>query len=141
MKSNQKNIGTIKSSNLCTEIIEYSDENEYACCTLASIGLPMYITPFDSESIGDINVYSIDGCKTCVYAKKLLDAYKIEYSSIKVVDDDETEELSKCGIISESDFSKIVEGEHTFPVILVDIGTEGVSCFTELYKRFSPKFD
>ena len=39
-KSNQKNIGTIKSSNLCTEIVLYSDENESAVCNLASIGLP-----------------------------------------------------------------------------------------------------
>ena len=42
-KSNQKNIGTIKSSNLCTEIIEYSDENETAVCNLASIALPSCI--------------------------------------------------------------------------------------------------
>lgn len=43
LKSNQKNLGTIKSSNLCTEIIEYSDDKEYACCTLASIALPRFI--------------------------------------------------------------------------------------------------
>ena len=42
-KSNQKNLGTIKSSNLCCEIVEYSDENETAVCNLASIGLPMYV--------------------------------------------------------------------------------------------------
>jgi ribonucleotide reductase alpha subunit len=40
MKSNQKNIGTIKSSNLCTEIIQVSDEKETSVCNLASIGLP-----------------------------------------------------------------------------------------------------
>ena len=42
-KSNQKNLGTIKSSNLCTEIIEYSDEKETAVCNLASIGLPVFV--------------------------------------------------------------------------------------------------
>lgn len=42
-KSNQKNLGTIKSSNLCTEIIEYSDENETAVCNLASIALPTFV--------------------------------------------------------------------------------------------------
>ena len=42
-KSNQKHYGTIKSSNLCAEICEYSDSTEYACCTLASIGLPKFI--------------------------------------------------------------------------------------------------
>jgi ribonucleoside-diphosphate reductase alpha chain len=42
-KSNQKNLGTIKSSNLCTEIIEYSSADEQAVCNLASIALPKYI--------------------------------------------------------------------------------------------------
>ena len=46
-KSNQKNIGTIKSSNLCTEIMEYSDENETAVCNLASIALNKFV---DQES-------------------------------------------------------------------------------------------
>jgi ribonucleotide reductase alpha subunit len=44
-KSNQQNLGTIKSSNLCTEIIEYSDENETAVCNLASIALPAFVDP------------------------------------------------------------------------------------------------
>ncbi len=43
MKSNQKNLGTIKSSNLCCEIIEYSDSEETAVCNLASIGLPTFV--------------------------------------------------------------------------------------------------
>jgi ribonucleoside-diphosphate reductase alpha chain len=42
-KSNQQNLGTIKSSNLCSEIIEYSDANESAVCNLASIGLPSFV--------------------------------------------------------------------------------------------------
>jgi ribonucleoside-diphosphate reductase alpha chain len=42
-KSNQKNLGTIKSSNLCTEIIEFTDKNETAVCNLASIALPKYV--------------------------------------------------------------------------------------------------
>ena len=42
-KSNQKNIGTIKSSNLCTEIQQYSDDKETAVCNLASIALPAFV--------------------------------------------------------------------------------------------------
>ena len=42
-KSNQQNLGTIKSSNLCTEIIQYSDNTETAVCNLASIGLPSFV--------------------------------------------------------------------------------------------------
>jgi ribonucleotide reductase alpha subunit len=45
MKSNQQNLGTIKSSNLCVEIIEYSDDKETAVCNLASIGLPSFVDP------------------------------------------------------------------------------------------------
>jgi ribonucleoside-diphosphate reductase alpha chain len=42
-KSNQKNLGTIKSSNLCTEILEFTDKNEIAVCNLASVALPKYV--------------------------------------------------------------------------------------------------
>tara|TARA_R110002072_G_scaffold260722_13_gene419315 strand:- start:1405 stop:3828 length:2424 start_codon:yes stop_codon:yes gene_type:complete len=42
-KSNQKNLGTIRSSNLCTEIMEYTSADEIAVCNLASIALPMFI--------------------------------------------------------------------------------------------------
>lgn len=43
-KSNQKNLGTIRSSNLCTEIIQYTSKNEVAVCNLASIALPKFVT-------------------------------------------------------------------------------------------------
>jgi ribonucleoside-diphosphate reductase alpha chain len=54
-KSNQKNLGTIKSSNLCTEIIEYSSPTEQAVCNLASIALPKYIVDgqFDHQLLYD----------------------------------------------------------------------------------------
>ncbi len=42
-KSNQKNLGTIRSSNLCTEIMEYTAEDEVAVCNLASIAIPMFV--------------------------------------------------------------------------------------------------
>ncbi|MFD2602190.1 ribonucleoside-diphosphate reductase subunit alpha [Flavobacterium suzhouense] len=42
-KSNQKNLGTIRSSNLCTEIMEYTSPDEVAVCNLASISLPMFV--------------------------------------------------------------------------------------------------
>ncbi|MEO1485456.1 MAG: ribonucleoside-diphosphate reductase subunit alpha [Bacteroidota bacterium] len=42
-KSNQKNLGTIRSSNLCTEILEYTSPDEIAVCNLASIALPMFV--------------------------------------------------------------------------------------------------
>jgi ribonucleoside-diphosphate reductase alpha chain len=42
-KSNQQNVGTIKSSNLCSEVVQYSDDKETAVCNLASVGLPTYV--------------------------------------------------------------------------------------------------
>lgn len=56
-KSNQKNLGTIKSSNLCTEIIEYTSADEIAVCNLASIALPKFVTSdgkFDHQKLYEI---------------------------------------------------------------------------------------
>lgn len=55
-KSNQQNLGTIKSSNLCTEIIEYTSPDEVAVCNLASLALPRYVEngEFDHQKLFDI---------------------------------------------------------------------------------------
>ena len=57
-KSNQKNLGVIKSSNLCTEIIEYTDKDETSVCNLASIALPKYVNreakTFDYEKLHEV---------------------------------------------------------------------------------------
>jgi ribonucleoside-diphosphate reductase alpha chain len=55
-KSNQKNLGTIRSSNLCTEILEYTSKDEIAVCNLASIALPMFVVDnkFDHKKLFDV---------------------------------------------------------------------------------------
>ncbi|KUJ60461.1 ribonucleoside-diphosphate reductase [Flavobacteriaceae bacterium CRH] len=55
-KSNHKNLGTIRSSNLCTEIMEYTSKDEIAVCNLASISLPMFIDngKFDHEALYNV---------------------------------------------------------------------------------------
>jgi ribonucleoside-diphosphate reductase alpha subunit len=58
-KCNQKNLGTIKSSNLCCEITEYSDENETAVCNLASIALPAFIKDADDGSSDKVFDYEL----------------------------------------------------------------------------------
>lgn len=80
-KSNQKNLGTIKSSNLCTEILEFTSPEEVAVCNLASIALPRFVKPdgsFDhnklfeityvvTENLNkviDINYYPIEEART-----------------------------------------------------------------------------
>jgi ribonucleoside-diphosphate reductase alpha subunit len=66
-KSNQKNVGTIKSSNLCSEIVEYSDDKETAVCNLASIALPAFFR----GQVGSSGTYDFDGlyrvAKTVTY--------------------------------------------------------------------------
>lgn len=55
-KSNQKNLGTIKSSNLCTEIVEYTSPDEIAVCNLASIALPRFVIDgkFDHKKLFEV---------------------------------------------------------------------------------------
>ena len=57
-KSNQKNLGTIRSSNLCTEILEYTSPDEVAVCNLASIALPMFVKDgeFDHKELYQVTV-------------------------------------------------------------------------------------
>lgn len=62
-KSNQKNLGTIKSSNLCTEIMEYSSPEETAVCNLASIALPAFVSEdnrtFDFEKLRNVTTSAV----------------------------------------------------------------------------------
>ncbi len=55
-KSNQQNLGTIKSSNLCTEILEFTSPDEVAVCNLASLALPRFVIDgkFDHEKLYEI---------------------------------------------------------------------------------------
>lgn len=73
-KSNQQNIGTIKSSNLCAEIIEYSDEKETAVCNLASIGLPTFVDPV-SKTFDYAKLHEV----TQVVAKNLNKVIDVNY--------------------------------------------------------------
>lgn len=61
-KSNQKNLGTIRSSNLCTEIIEYTAPDEVAVCNLASIALPKFVNAasgeFDHQKLFDVTYHA-----------------------------------------------------------------------------------
>ena len=86
-KSNQKNLGTIKSSNLCTEIIEYSNENETAVCNLASIALNKFVIETASP-FSNVKIYTKNKCNWCLVLKALLQRKKVEYEEVNL----ETEE-------------------------------------------------
>jgi ribonucleoside-diphosphate reductase alpha subunit len=83
-KSNQKNLGTIKSSNLCTEIIEYSDENETAVCNLASIALSKFIKETTSPFTEKVTIYTKDNCKWCDLMKVLLKRKSIDFKQTHI---------------------------------------------------------
>ena len=69
-KSNQQNLGTIRSSNLCTEIVEYTSPEETAVCNLASISLKAFVKfPAFHDTV---ILYSKDTCPDCLLAKRLL---------------------------------------------------------------------
>jgi ribonucleoside-diphosphate reductase alpha subunit len=71
-KSNQKHCGTIRSSNLCTEIIQYSSHDEYSVCNLASINLSNCIIIPDTLKDKTITLYTKKSCAYCKLLKKRL---------------------------------------------------------------------
>lgn len=137
-KSNQNNLGTIKSSNLCTEIVEYSSKDETAVCNLASIGLSKFVKPkiFNNKMV----IYSKSDCKFCAYAKLFFEKYKIEYKEINVDDDETRKEMY---FIMKERF-KLDEDVNTVPQILYE---DDESCFEyiggydDLLRECSPYFD
>tara|TARA_R110002074_G_scaffold200130_2_gene368033 strand:+ start:3379 stop:6042 length:2664 start_codon:yes stop_codon:yes gene_type:complete len=122
-KSNQNNLGTIKSSNLCTEIIEYTSPTETAVCNLASVSLKacMVNNKIDETFI----IYSKPNCKYCDLSVKLCEKYKIKYVK---------ESYMELDIYDERLPEKI-----TFPQIFID--NEYIGGFVELEKKIAPIFD
>ena len=123
-KSNQNNLGTIKSSNLCTEIIEYSNDEETAVCNLASISLPSCLEKKDTSELS-LTIYSKPGCCYCDYAKTLCNHLKIEYI--------------------EKDYQELTltnETLHgvTFPKIYKD-GNKIIGGYTELVDYLKPTYN
>jgi ribonucleoside-diphosphate reductase alpha subunit len=84
--SNQKNIGTIRSSNLCAEIVEYSSDKEYACCSLSSISLGEMVAYPQLNELTPITVYTKPDCIYCELSYKLLEKYNIPYEKIMTHD-------------------------------------------------------
>ena len=76
-KSNQQNIGTIKSSNLCAEILLYSDHKEYAVCNLASIAVNSCVKKF--EPTKKFIFYSKPLCKNSRYIRNFLNYHKWDF--------------------------------------------------------------
>jgi ribonucleoside-diphosphate reductase alpha subunit len=130
-KSNQKNLGTIKSSNLCTEIVEYSNADQTAVCNLASIGLPKFIKKKET-GWNSVKLYTKPNCIFCKMSKNMLDANNINYEILEVNQEemDSFKHLFKCTYEVEV---------KTFPQIIVD--KKYLGPYTELVKVLRAEFD
>jgi ribonucleoside-diphosphate reductase alpha subunit len=87
-KTNQKNLGTIKSSNLCTEITEYSNKNETAVCNLASIGLTKFVK-YTENPFTNVTIYVQKNCSQSLLLKGLLTKRKISFKECVIDNGDE----------------------------------------------------
>ncbi|KAF7703803.1 Ribonucleoside-diphosphate reductase large chain 1 [Cucumispora dikerogammari] len=97
--SNQSNIGTIKSSNLCTEVVQYSDDNEVSVCNLASIGLPSFVSDMVSETENKSPSEHLDIEK---------DSYNSNKNSIKELFELKKKELKKPPLLNGSEMNAVV---------------------------------
>ena len=134
-KSNQKNLGTIKSSNLCTEIVEYSSKDETAVCNLASISLPACVEPLPSWATKTIEVHTRKGCVFCGLALARLKRLGCTQPKVYLYDNNtDTREFKERFAEFSTD-----EGKVTFPQIVVD--NEAIGGFDALVERTRPGYD
>ena len=126
-KSNQKNIGVIKSSNLCAEIVEVSNNEEHAVCNLASIAINHALENFKSHRTWTI--YTKDGCKYCNWSKRYMDSKGFKYVEKTEFDEDINKFLSK----KEDNF------KVTYPQIMY--GKTYIGGFDEMTKYTADKYN
>ena len=122
-KTNQQNIGTIKSSNLCIEIMQYSDQSEYAVCNLASIALNKFVEnkPIDNK----VHIYSKTECNYCVKAKDFLKQKNIMFDETCIDDDQERLQF----------LQKFGNSVKTVPQIIIN--DERIGGYQELVQYFN----
>ena len=131
-KSNQQNLGTIKSSNLCCEIIEYSDDKETSVCNLASIGLSKLVKNKE-HNYKKADIWTKKDCKYCMVAKNLLRKNKIEYMEFHVEDHKDTFEAYKK--------DKLEKNIEIKTVPQIEIDNKYVGGYDELEELLRPEFD
>jgi ribonucleoside-diphosphate reductase subunit M1 len=124
-KCNQKNLGTIKSSNLCHEITEYSDHNEYAVCNLGSIPINQCIAPFDNSK--EFIIYTKPECKYSMWAKLYMNNNNIKYKE------------KQYNQVNLNELRQYVDNV-SFPLIFTSEMTH-IGGWTELYKYTASSYD
>lgn len=130
-KSNQQNLGTIKSSNLCTEILEYSSPDETAVCNLASISLPSCLGSLPSWADKAVAIHTRKECVFCGLALARLKRLGCKVHTY--VYDTDTDVVAFKAQFAGAD------GTATFPQIVVD--GENIGGFDGLVARTRPAYD
>ena len=125
-KSNQKNLGTIKSSNLCTEILEYSDHKEYAVCNLSSISLSKFVKYPENPFQKEVKIYTKQDCNWCLLLKGLLRERNIPFTEVELKGDEIPTFFQK---ISRNTLPQLFDGD-------VLIGG-----YDNTFERLKPKYD
>ena len=147
-KSNQMNIGTIKSSNLCVEIELVSDNNETAVCNLASICLPKCVSNFNLNNIkyitnmhnsNAIKIYSKDDCIYCTKAKNLLKSLDIQFDEIML--NDKNNRIEFYEKYTDEETGVIVNSMPQIFIMDKNKNWNRIGGFQELQEYFKPKFD
>ena len=126
-RSNQKNLGTIKSSNLCTEILEYSSPEETAVCNLASISLKKCLVKKQTNDL-HLQIYTKPNCIYCTMAKNLCLKMNIKF-----------QERSYKELLLSGETPRKV----TFPKIydISNGSVDPIGGFSELERFLRPSFD
>ena len=133
-KSNQKNIGIIKSSNLCNEIVEVSNKEEHAVCNLGSIALPQFLTSF--KSYRSWTIYTKENCKYCKWSKKYMESKGFKFIEKTEIDDDAMKHIKK-NMECEGDTCSF--GSFTFPQIFY--GKQYIGGFEDMIQYTGDKYD
>ena len=129
-KCNQNNLGTIKSSNLCCEITEFSNHEEYAVCNLASIALKSFVKPF--ETTNTFIIYSKPDCKYCSYTKQYMESLNIYYIE-KEYNDENIKELKETLKMDSLTYPKIFILQDQYNIL--------IGGWDEFYKYTCGTFD
>jgi len=131
-KCNQKNLGTIKSSNLCCEVTEFSNHDEYAVCNLASIALKPFIDSWKPTEGDEWIIYTKPNCKFCNFAKTYFKNNKITYSEV---------DFNKESLQNLKDLLRL--NRITFPQIFIKNNNKlkSIGGWSDLYKYTAGIFD
>jgi len=132
-KSNQNNLGVIKSSNLCAEIIEYSNAKEHAVCNLASIALPKFLNYKSLDDV-EIIIYTKSNCKFCKMTKKYLSQFNLKSYKEIVYDNEDVRKIFYTKLGTEYDTTI-----GTMPQIIKNGILIGG--FEDLIEYMRPEFD